>query len=186
MTLTEVARLDIGADAAAADYIKLLSPEERRSELLRLVAEEIRGIRRADAAKAERAADIEDRREEGRRKYANKKQRDSDVAAALAEGYGSLYAKRNAAVVQSIRDWELSIRLDTTRELLATTFALPDGREVTWGRATVRDHEQRRDMLINQGVGTLVTAYRHELAIQAITASGMATLNGVRAMQVEP
>jgi hypothetical protein len=68
------------------------------------------------------------------------------------------------------------VRLETTRELLATVFALGDGTETTWGAATVAQHEQRVTMLAKNASGVIGTASRHKAAIRMITDAGVTCL----------
>ena len=55
--------------------------------------------------------------------------------------------KRVDAMFKVIRRTADEVRLETTRELLGTVFALGDGAETTWAAATVDQHEQRIGML---------------------------------------
>jgi hypothetical protein len=71
------------------------------------------------------------------------------------------------------------VRLETTRELLETSFALGDGAETTWGEATVDQHQQRIDLLVKGASGTIETASRHAAAINMIQAAGVGHLNEV-------
>ena len=69
---------------------------------------------------------------------------------------------------QATAEWADQIRLETTRELLGTLFALGDGATVTWGAATVDQHEQRIGMLVKNAAGVVETAARHGAAIRMI------------------
>jgi hypothetical protein len=77
---------------------------------------------------------------------------------------------------QAIAEWADQIRLETTRELLGTLFALGDGATVTWGAATVDQHEQRIEMLAKNAAGVVETAARHEAAIRMIKDAGVICL----------
>ncbi|MFI2663193.1 hypothetical protein [Micromonospora carbonacea] len=68
------------------------------------------------------------------------------------------------------------VRLETTRELLASFFALGDGRQVSWGDATVADHRQRIELLVRGMAGTAETAARHAAAIRMIEEAGVSRL----------
>ena len=76
--------------------------------------------------------------------------------------------KRYQDVLQLVRVHSERVRLETTRELLATAFALGDGESVTWGRATIAQHEQRIEMLAKNVSGGIETATRHQAAINMI------------------
>lgn len=68
------------------------------------------------------------------------------------------------------------VRLEITTELLLTTFALGDGRRVTWGDATIEQHEQRVAVLLRGAQGTIETAGRHTEAIRMIRDGGVTCL----------
>jgi hypothetical protein len=59
-------------------------------------------------------------------------------------------------------------RLEVTRELLNSEFALGDGRRVTWGEATIEEHEQRAALLRNNSVANIEAEARHRQAIDMI------------------
>lgn len=54
------------------------------------------------------------------------------------------------------------------RRLLATTFSLGAGIEVTWGVATIEQHQLRVKLLDDQSAGIADTKRRHMLAIEMI------------------
>lgn len=68
------------------------------------------------------------------------------------------------------------VRLETTRELLSTVFALGDGTEVTWGTATIEQHKQRIEMLTKNAAGIVETASRHTAAVRMIEEAGATCL----------
>jgi len=67
--------------------------------------------------------------------------------------------------------------VEWTRDLLASTFALPDGSRVSWGDATAADHRVRVDMLVKQASGTVETAALHQKALQELGAAGVQRLS---------
>lgn len=69
-----------------------------------------------------------------------------------------------------------AVRLDVTEELLATTFSVGGGREVTWGEATVADHQARIDAQVAHAAGTLEDVQRHAAAIELLNESGVSCL----------
>ncbi|MFJ8687361.1 hypothetical protein [Micromonospora wenchangensis] len=77
-----------------------------------------------------------------------------------------------AAVEEVARE----VRLETTRELLDSAFALGDGRTATWGDATIADHRQRIALLVGAAAGTTETAARHQAAIRMIEEAGVSRL----------
>lgn len=68
-------------------------------------------------------------------------------------------------------------RLELTKELLESTFALGDGRHVSWGQATMHDHVQRIELLMRNAAGSVVTAKLHEEAIRLIQEADAGCLN---------
>lgn len=70
-------------------------------------------------------------------------------------------------------------RLRRTRELMATEFALPDGRRVTWGDATEQDHRERIAMLDGNIFANIEAAARHSAALDLIVEAGAKTLGEV-------
>ncbi len=92
-------------------------------------------------------------------------------------GERAYYAEqRFRAVVDLVERESQRVRLEVTRELLETRFALGDGTRTTWGTATVSQHEQRIVMLTKQAAGTVETAASHRAAIEMIQAAGASTL----------
>jgi hypothetical protein len=95
------------------------------------------------------------------------------------EYYEILRAKRVRELIDEVAG---ETRLETTRELLSTIFALGDGSQVTWGDATAEQHEQRIEMLTRNAVGVVETAARHAAAVRMIRESGatcLAQIEGV-------
>lgn len=89
------------------------------------------------------------------------------------EYYEILRAKRVRELIDEVAG---ETRLETTRELLSTIFALGDGCQVTWGDATAEQHEQRIEMLTRNAAGVVETAARHAAAVRMIRESGVACL----------
>lgn len=105
-----------------------------------------------------------------------------DYFAADYYAYGSrefYNMKRLREVGKLIQQVAEETRLETTAELLATIFALGDGTEVTWGRATPEQHELRIEMLAKNAAGVVETAARHRAAISMIRSAGVACLDEI-------
>jgi hypothetical protein len=79
-------------------------------------------------------------------------------------------------ILPMVEEFAQKVRLEVTTELLASTFALGDGTDVTWGEATVEQHRQRIDLLARMAEGTIETAARHQAAIDLIEENGVARL----------
>ena len=72
--------------------------------------------------------------------------------------------------------------LGARMKLLAETFALPDGRRVAWGEATIDDHRERIEMLNKLAGGINETISRHEQSIADIVAAGVKCLAEIEGM----
>lgn len=75
------------------------------------------------------------------------------------------------------KDYRKKVIDNWTEELLNTPFATGDGRRITWGEATVDDHEMRIAMLYRQISGTASDVARHEKAVEVLETSGKKSLN---------
>lgn len=82
-----------------------------------------------------------------------------------------------AGVRRTMDEYASAIRLEVTEELLASTFALGDGRQVTWGEATVEDHKTRIKLLETNAVKNLETAAKHQAAINMLEEAAASTLS---------
>lgn len=65
---------------------------------------------------------------------------------------------------------------DGLRALYKTPFALGDGTRVTWGRATVEQHEMRLAMLRRLRAGLDQTIARHNEALELLRTTGVKCL----------
>lgn len=82
-----------------------------------------------------------------------------------------------ASVKGAIDKYAADLKMTWTTELLATSFAVDtSGRTVTWGSASITDHERRIAMLTAQATTTIETAARHRAAVNDIVTTGSATL----------
>lgn len=64
-------------------------------------------------------------------------------------------------------------------KLLDSAFPLGDGRWVTWGDATIADHEDRIVFLARQRDGVIATIGRHEDAISVIKEASVSCLREI-------
>lgn len=77
--------------------------------------------------------------------------------------------ERRRSEFQAIVDsYTSKLKIEWTAELLASTFALDDGRMVTWGDATVDDHRERLAMFTRNAQANLEGAVRHQRAIDTL------------------
>ena len=79
-----------------------------------------------------------------------------------------------------IDDFATELRMQWTEELLATEFGLADGTRVTWGSATIDQHNERRDMFMANAQANAEGAARHTAAIRALEESGARCLDNLR------
>jgi hypothetical protein len=97
-----------------------------------------------------------------------------------------IYNYSSYGIEKAFKDFENKVReevkLELTEELLASSFTVGD-RSVTWGEATVDDHESRVRMLLYQAGGTVDTAKRHKAAVIMLTHKHLNKLNEVVAEQ---
>ena len=82
----------------------------------------------------------------------------------LLVGYCATVERGRVRAVEH-RAGRIATRTAEREALLAETFALPDGRRVAWGAATVADHEERMAMLTALRDGIDGTIERHRQAI---------------------
>lgn len=113
-------------------------------------------------------------REYLRREAAEEAAREAELQA--AGGYWGLLRKQ---VDEALTEARQEGRLELTRELLGSSFALGDGRSVTWGEATEAEHQQRMSLLGRQAAGTIETMTIHETAVQMLRASNARCLNEI-------
>jgi hypothetical protein len=82
----------------------------------------------------------------------------------------ALDAKYAALRKQILDDYEATLKMEWTKELLALSFAVDhSGATVTWGAATVEQHQSRIDMLMGNATANIEAAARHQAAIGEIT-----------------
>jgi hypothetical protein len=70
-------------------------------------------------------------------------------------------------------------QLASFKDLLPQEFSYARGQKITWGEATIAQHEMRVAMLIKHREGVDDTISRHRLAIEALHDSGKRKLNSL-------
>lgn len=79
------------------------------------------------------------------------------------------YADRMRETMSSaIQKFQEELRIEWTTELLSSTFTLGDGSTVTWGLASIDQHQERADMFARNALANAEGAARHLEAIAAI------------------
>ena len=74
------------------------------------------------------------------------------------------------------------LRVQWTNELLDSTFTLRDGTPVTWGEATIEQHEERQQMFLSNAHANMEGAARHEIALRELREANADTLNDLTGM----
>jgi hypothetical protein len=75
-----------------------------------------------------------------------------------------------------VQEAAVSLHMTWTRELLDSTFVLPDGSTVSWGDATMDQHLARQSMFEKNAAANLEGATRHLKAVEQLRATGASTL----------
>lgn len=79
-----------------------------------------------------------------------------------------------------VEEIEKETELRITKKLLGTVFALGNRVRVTWGQATIEQHQTRIDLLSKNAKGNIEAASRHKAAIELIKQSGSTCLQEVK------
>lgn len=156
--------------------------ERERAEQARREAEE-----RRRAEKERLAAMSEDERFEAKFKHGSYNQKNGGAyywcqcpdCAKVREMEERFERETLEKIRQVNRQFAADLRMEWEQELLDAGFALPDGRMVAWGDATVEEHEQRANMLSKNAAANVEAAARHVRAITDIRAAGVTTLREV-------
>lgn len=100
------------------------------------------------------------------------KKYESEIAAADAAAASRLHENLRSAMAEMTA----ALRIEWTRELLASEFALPDGTRVTWRNAAIPQHEARVAMYMRNAEANLEGAARHLKAVEELKRAGAPTL----------
>lgn len=165
-------------DRIAAMIAAKLGPAEAREIATLWLAEQARSIIREEALAAERSAQAARAREIDEQNASPESiergrqfRQDLDDLRTAREG------RLVAGITRAMEVFASELRMEWTAELLATEFRLPDGTAMTWGVATIDDHEARRAMFAANAVANAEGAARHIAAIEVLRTSGAACLN---------
>jgi hypothetical protein len=169
--------MDKPAEDLAARALRQMNGEEKQDMLLQLVTEWVSGRQREETRRIERQAIYESQRDDRRERRQWRKRLDD-----LRENDPDEYRRRYtfAGVTEQLEEMRRDIKLEVTAELLASSFAVGDGRTVTWGEATADDHRERAVLLGKNVIGNLTTMLLHEQAAEMIESAGVASLGQTR------
>lgn len=79
-------------------------------------------------------------------------------------------------IESAVQEEAARLRLEITKELLASEFALGDGVRVTWASATIEQHEKRAEMTLRNADANAQDASRHLAAVNLLRERGVDTL----------
>lgn len=157
----------------AKALVREMPEGERQKILTGFLVEAAADLRRNRALATERAATVPARASSTREKESREYK--AELMRVELECRAGLFASISSAV----DEFKSRLRLTWTKELLATSFSLPDGQEVTWGEASVEQHQQRVEMFAAQAALNIEGAARHRKAIEAISLLAAKCLNEI-------
>lgn len=76
-----------------------------------------------------------------------------------------------------IREIKAEFAAEWTADLLAGRFVMPSGQVVSWGSASIEQHQVRARILVQQAGASIETMKRHEAATKLLLESGAVCLN---------
>lgn len=156
--------------AAADSCIDVIPVSEWRGLLVAELLAAARRQQRDQTLRAERAAQVARRRTSRDEWRAWGEQRRAQLG--LPKDAAS-----SDVLVAAVDQFKSELKMEWTRELLASSFVLKSGERVTWGDATVAQHKERMAMFKEQARINMDGAERHKLAIQQIEEVGAKCLN---------
>jgi hypothetical protein len=173
-------------------------PPSERDELLAVylwwetqerVRNNVRAVERDAQTVKEKAPDPADDLYEGRWVHGSSSKRsgaairgcDCEECTAHMAAMRAIEERMVNRVTELLDEYATDLRMEWTAELLESDFALGDGTHVTWGDATIDQHQKRVDMLQATAQGTLETAARHQRAIIDLESAGAETLRELAA-----
>lgn len=158
----------------AKALVREMPEGERQKILTGFLVEAAADLRRNRALATERAATVPARASQSAREKESREYK-AELMRVELECRAGLFASISSAV----DEFKSRLRLTWTKELLATSFSLPDGQEVTWGEASVEQHQQRVEMFAAQAALNIEGAARHRKAIEAISLLAAKCLNEI-------
>lgn len=120
--------------------------------------------------------------------WANRRNRTDEEIAPYLEEHSRLrtmyedidrqaYQELTIVLQDTLDKFKADMRIEWTNELLASEFALGDGTYVTWGAASVEQHEARMKMHSANARAGVEGYARHSKAVDAIKAVNARSLN---------
>ncbi len=143
------------------------------------LAEEVKAVRRARTQQVERAAEVERPSTRVSRLTPEGEQHFKTLAAQEEQRARESDARFHATIQRAMNTLAAQWKMEWTDELLASGFSLPDGEVVTWGEATIEQHEQRAAMFEMNAEANAKGAVRHRHAINVLHEAGATCLREV-------
>jgi hypothetical protein len=186
---------DATAAKLSAELVNSLPDQERKAVLIAALLRDARHALRMETLSAERSAEIlgsqhrttaeewEEAAKVRRERYEERERRRAAEIEAGKELRRDLGIPEDssplAAMAAAMKRYAAELKMEWTRELLQSAFALRDGSRVTWGAATIAEHRERIEIFVELADSNLKGAARHEAAITAIQRAGTTCLNEV-------
>jgi len=161
----------IGVWDAARDVIGMQTTAVTREFAVSRLVDEVRHRERLATLTAEREAEISTATEN-----VTASRRKSPWSAEFLEQERIKRAASGQRLLAIANDLTDGLRIKWTQELLASSFGMPDGTSVTWGEATIEQHQIRAAMFSSNAQANIEGAARHQKAIQDLAESGVPTL----------
>lgn len=100
-------------------------------------------------------------------------------AAAEDAAWFRMIERTKGVLTHALHRYAEDLQIEWTADLLASGFTLRDGATVTWGDATVEQHEERRAIFLGNAHVNLEGAARHEVAIRELREAGAESLRAL-------
>lgn len=178
--IDEASRLaGVDPKTAADDLVSELPVQVVRELAARCLAEKVIDRRRAQTLAVERSVERSGSSAEtpsGQPMRERTPEDEAALARAQAEGDEEVNKRFWKSIGDLTTRYAAALKMEWTRELLDSGFALPDGTTVLWGDATVEQHQARYDMFMRNAQVNAEGAARHEQAIRDLTQAHASTL----------
>lgn len=152
--------------AAARESLTAQVTDVLRELAIAALVDTIRRRRRSNVLDIERSSEVRPRRR------GDQSWKTPEHFAAQEE----ITRRHHEEMYRIIDNYARDLKVQWTAELLGADFALADGTRVTWGDATVDQHQERAALFQRNAVANAEGAARHLQAIEQLQSSGCATL----------
>ena len=153
--------------AAAREALTAQTSDVLKELATAAVVDAVRRRQRSNVLSIEREA-VDSPRQQPRSRFV----RTPEYYAAMEE-IDRRHAERMTTIIEG---YARELKAEWTADLLASEFALADGTRVTWGDATIEQHEERAAMFHRNAVANAEGAARHLKAVDELKSKGVPTL----------